>query len=167
MTGYRHAIRSGVIDHMKPSPRFSELMSQLLSEMEIYGSGDDIPVGALIVDENYQIISKAFNCRIKNNDPTGHAEIEAIRMAGNKVRNWRLDEFTIIVTLEPCLMCTGAILQSKLRKVVFGAFESKSGIIVSRPNLQINSWPEIISGVMEEECSTLLSNWFSKKRLIR
>ena len=151
---------------MKPSPRYSELMSFLLSEMEIYGSDDDIPVGALIVDENYQIISKAFNCRIKNNDPTGHAEIEAIRLAGNKVKNWRLDEFTIITTLEPCLMCTGAILQSRLRKVVFGAFESKSGSIVSRPTLQITSLPEIISGVMEEECSTLLSNWFSKKRLI-
>ena len=83
---------------MKPSPRYSELMSHLLSELEIYGSDDDIPVGALIVGENYQIISKAFNCRIKNNDPTGHAEIEAIRLAGNKVKNWRLDEFTIIVS---------------------------------------------------------------------
>ena len=142
-------------------------MSHLLSEMKIYGSDDDIPVGALIVDENYQIISKAFNCRIKNNDPTGHAEIEAIRLAGNKVKNWRLDEFTIIVTLEPCLMCTGAILQSRLKKVVFGASDTKTGSLISRPNLQITSWPEIIPGVMEKECSILLSNWFTKKRLSR
>ena len=152
---------------MKPSLRYSELMSHLLSEMKIYGSDDDIPVGALIVDENYQIISKAFNCRIKNNDPTGHAEIEAIRFAGNKVKNWRLDEFTIIVTLEPCLMCTGAILQSRLKKVVFGASDTKTGSLISRPNLKITSWPEIIPGVMEKECSILLSNWFSKKRLSR
>ena len=152
---------------MKPSPRYSELMSHLLSEMKIYGSDDDIPVGALIVDENYQIISKAFNCRIKNNDPTGHAEIEAIRLAGNKVKNWRLDEFTIIATLEPCLMCTGAILQSRLKKVVFGASDTKTGSLISRPNLKITSWPEIIPGVMEKECSVLLSNCFSKKRLSR
>ena len=150
---------------MKPSPRYSELMIQLLSEMEFYGSDDDIPVGALIIDENYQIVSQAFNCRIKNNDPTGHAEIEAIRLAGNKVKNWRLDEFTIIVTLEPCLMCAGAILQSRLKKVVFGASDPKTGGLSSRPNMQINSWPEIIPGVMEKECSILLSNWFSKKRL--
>ena len=150
---------------MKPSPRYSELMIRLLSEMEFYGSDDDIPVGALIIDENYQIVSQAFNCRIKNNDPTGHAEIEAIRLAGNKVKNWRLDEFTIIVTLEPCLMCAGAILQSRLKKVVFGASDPKTGGLSSRPNMQINSWPEIIPGVMEKECSILLSNWFSKKRL--
>ena len=142
-------------------------MSHLLSEMEIYGSDDDIPVGALIVDENYQIISKAFNCRIKNNDPTGHAEIEAIQLAGNKVKNWRLDDFTLIVTLEPCLMCTGAILQSRLKKVVFGASDTKTGSLISQSNLQITSWPEIIPGVMEKECSILLSNWFSKKRLSR
>jgi tRNA(adenine34) deaminase len=150
---------------MKPSPRYSELMIRLLSEMEFYGSDDDIPVGALVIDENYQIVSQAFNCRIKNNDPTGHAEIEAIRLAGNKVKNWRLDEFTIIVTLEPCLMCAGAILQSRLKKVVFGASDPKTGGLSSRPNMQINFWPEIIPGVMEKECSILLSNWFSKKRL--
>ena len=118
---------------MKPSALYSGLMTELLSELVDSPAKDDIPVGALIVDQNLKIISKAFNIRVKNNDPTGHAEIEVMRIAGNKLNTWRLDDYTMIVTLEPCLMCTGAILQARLKRVVFGAYEQKSGSLVSRP----------------------------------
>jgi tRNA(adenine34) deaminase len=152
---------------MKPSALYSGLMAELLSELVDNPAQDDIPVGALIVDQNLKIISKAFNIRVKNNDPTGHAEIEVMRLAGNKLNTWRLDDYTMIVTLEPCLMCTGAILQARLKRVVFGAYEQKSGSLVSRPYLQVASWPEIIPGVMEEECSSLIKNWFAEKRISR
>jgi tRNA(adenine34) deaminase len=142
-------------------------MANLLSDIANLNIREDIPVGAIILDEKNELIAKAFNSRVKKNDPTGHAEIEVIRLAGQIIQNWRLDGFTLIVTLEPCLMCAGAILQSRIKKVVFGAYEPKTGSLISRPNLQITSWPEIIPGILDTECSELLSNWFLKKRLAR
>ena len=114
--------------------------------------------------KNLEVIAKSFNNRVEKNDPTAHAEIEAIRIAGQKLNNWRLDDCTLIVTLEPCQMCSGAILQSRISRVVFGAFEPKSGFLVSRNSHSENTNIEIISGVMEEESSKILSNWFRDKR---
>jgi tRNA(adenine34) deaminase len=152
---------------MKPTNLYSNYMANLLSDIANLNIREDIPVGAIILDEKNELIAKAFNSRVKKNDPTGHAEIEVIRLAGQIIQNWRLDGFTLIVTLEPCLMCAGAILQSRIKKVVFGAYEPKTGSLISRPNLQITSWPEIIPGILDTECSELLSNWFLKKRLAR
>lgn len=149
---------------MKPSPTYAKLMSNLLTELTNITINEDVPVGAIITDENWNVIAKAFNNRIKNYDPTGHAEIIAIRMAGKKLKNWRLDDLTIFVTLEPCLMCTGAILQSRLKRVVFGAYEPKTGGLVSQINSNRDLIPEVVPGVMEKECSTLISNWFLTKR---
>lgn len=142
-------------------------MANLLTDIANLNIREDIPVGAIILNEKNELIAKAFNSRVKKNDPTGHAEIEVIRLAGQIIQNWRLDGFTLIVTLEPCLMCAGAILQSRIKKVVFGAYEPNTGSLISRPNLQITSWPEIIPGILDTECSELLSNWFLKKRLAR
>ena len=149
---------------MKPAKRYSDLMSELLKELAEIPNSVDVPVGALVLDKNLEIIAKSFNNRVEKNDPTAHAEIEAIRIAGQKLNNWRLDDCTLLVTLEPCQMCSGAILQSRISRVVFGAFEPKTGFLVSRNSLSENPNIEIISGVMAEESSKILSNWFQDKR---
>ena len=149
---------------MKPAKRYSELMSELLKELAEMSNSVDVPVGAFVLDKKLEIIAKSLNNRVQKNDPTAHAEIEAIRIAGQKLNNWRLDDCTLIVTLEPCQMCSGAILQSRISRVVFGAFEPKTGFLVSRNSHSENKNIEIISGVMEEESSKILSNWFQEKR---
>ena len=149
---------------MKPAKQYSDLMSELLKDLAGMSTSADVPVGALVLDKNLEVIAKSFNNRVEKNDPTAHAEIEAIRIAGQKLNNWRLDDCTLIVTLEPCQMCSGAILQSRISRVVFGAFEPKSGFLVPRNSNPENTNIEIISGVMEEESSKILSNWFRDKR---
>ena len=149
---------------MKPAKQYSDLMGELLKELAEMSNSVDVPVGALVLDKNLEVIAKSFNNRVEKNDPTAHAEIEAIRIAGQKLNNWRLDDCTLIVTLEPCQMCSGAILQSRISRVVFGAFEPKTGFLVSKNSQSENSNIEIISGVMEEESSKILSNWFQDKR---
>jgi tRNA(adenine34) deaminase len=149
---------------MKPAKQYSDLMSELLEELAEMSNSVDVPVGALVLDKNLEVIAKSFNNRVENNDPTAHAEIEAIRIAGQKLNNWRLDDCTLLVTLEPCQMCSGAILQSRISRVVFGAFEPKTGFLVSKNSHSENTNIEIISGVMEEESSKILSNWFQDKR---
>jgi tRNA(adenine34) deaminase len=149
---------------MKPAKRYSDLMSELLKELAEMSNSVDVPVGALVLDKNLEVIAKSFNNRVKKNDPTAHAEIEAIRIAGQKLNNWRLDDCTLLVTLEPCQMCSGAILQSRISRVVFGAFEPKTGFLVSKNSHSENTNIEIISGVMEEESAKILSNWFQDKR---
>ena len=149
---------------MKPAKQYSDLMSELLKELAGMSASVDVPVGTLVLDKNLEVIAKSFNNRVEKNDPTAHAEIEAIRLAGQKLNNWRLDGCTLLVTLEPCQMCSGAILQSRISRVVFGAFEPKTGFLVSRNSHPENTNIEIISGVMEEESSKILSNWFRDKR---
>jgi tRNA(adenine34) deaminase len=139
-------------------------MSELLNELTEMTNSVDVPVGALVLDKYLKVIAKSFNNRVEKNDPTAHAEIEAIRIAGQKLNNWRLDDCTLLVTLEPCQMCSGAILQSRINRVVFGAFEPKTGFLVSQNSHSENTNIEIISGVMEEESSKILSNWFQDKR---
>jgi len=149
---------------MKPAKQYSDLMSELLNELTEMSNSVDVPVGAFVLDKNLEVIAKSFNNRVEKNDPTAHAEIEAIRIAGQELNNWRLDDCTLLVTLEPCQMCSGAILQSRISRVVFGAFEPKTGFLVSRNSHTENKNIEIISGVMEEESSKILSNWFRDKR---
>jgi tRNA(adenine34) deaminase len=149
---------------MKPAKQYSDLMSELLKELAEMSNSVDVPVGALVLDENLEVIAKSFNNRVEKNDPTAHAEIEAIRIAGQKLNNWRLDDCTLVVTLEPCQMCSGAILQSRISRVVFGAFEPKTGYLVSKNSHYEKTNIEIISGVMEEESSKILSHWFQDKR---
>ena len=149
---------------MKPAKEYSDLMSELLKELAEMSNSVDVPVGALVLDKNLEVIAKSFNNRVEKNDPTAHAEVEAIRIAGQKLNNWRLDDCTLLVTLEPCQMCSGAILQSRIIRVVFGAFEPKTGFLVSKNSHSENTNIEIISGVMEEESAKILSNWFQNRR---
>ena len=131
-------------------------------------SSEDVPVGALIVDKTGEILSSGKNEREKDNDPTAHSEIVAIRRASEKIGNWRLDDLTLFVTLEPCVMCAGAILQSRIKKLVFGAFDQKAGAVGSSLDVirdaRALSKVEVVSGVLEKECAKLLTDFFTTKR---
>jgi len=152
---------------MKPAERYFELMNSLLLEMDTFNSKQDVPVLALILDIDLNVVSKGENKRLQLNDPVAHAEIQALQQAGQVLNNWRLDECTLLSTLEPCQMCAGAILQSRIKRVVFGACEPKSGSITSISDWfrEQNPQVEVISGVLEKEISEKLSKWFSDQRI--
>jgi len=128
----------------------------------------DVPVGAVILNANGDLISAGNNKRELLNDPTAHAEIVAIRHAATALGNWRLDGCTIVVTLEPCAMCAGAIAQSRVSKVVFGAWDEKAGASGSVWDLLRDPRAlhkvEVTSGVLEEECGAMLKEFFSEQR---
>ena len=128
----------------------------------------DVPVGAVILNVNGDLISTGNNQRELLNDPTAHAEIVAIRHAATALGNWRLDGCTIVVTLEPCAMCAGAIAQSRISKVVFGAWDEKAGASGSVWDLLRDPRAlhkvEVTSGVLEEECGVMLKEFFSEQR---
>ena len=130
-------------------------------------SSGDVPVGALVINKDGIVIGKGFNEREANNDPTAHAEIVAIRNAASRLQNSRLDGCTLIVTLEPCAMCAGAIAQSRISRVIFGAWDEKAGAVgsvwdVLRDPRSIFK-VEVTAGVLEKECAALLKDFFSDK----
>jgi tRNA(adenine34) deaminase len=145
-------------------------MQQVISLAHEVKSSGDVPVGALIVNEAGEILSSGKNEREKNNDPTAHAEIVAIRKASEKLGSWRLDELTLIVTLEPCVMCAGVILQSRLKRLVFGAWDEKAGSVGSVMDVirdpRALTKVEVVSGVLQHESSELLNKFFKIKRLM-
>ena len=147
---------------------YQSLMKQAIAITQEVKSSGDVPVGALIVNDNGEILSSGKNEREKDNDPTAHAEIVAIRKASEKLGSWRLDELTLIVTLEPCVMCAGAILQSRIKRLVFGAFDQKAGAVGSSldviRDVRALSKVEVVSGVLEKECAKLLTDFFATKR---
>ena len=147
---------------------YQSLMQQVISLTREVKSSGDVPVGALIVNEAGEVISSGKNEREKDNDPTAHAEIVAIRGAGEKLGSWRLDDLTLIVTLEPCVMCAGAILQSRIKRLVFGAFDQKAGAVGSSldviRDVRALSKVEVVNGVLEDECGQLLKDFFINKR---
>jgi tRNA(adenine34) deaminase len=128
----------------------------------------DVPVGALVVDDAGTILGMGANLREQDNDPTAHAEIVAIRNAASEVGNYRLDDLTMVVTLEPCGMCAGAIAQSRIKRLVFGSFDEKYGAVGSVWDLLRDARaiykPEVLSGVLEKECGELLTEFFTTKR---
>ena len=128
----------------------------------------DVPVGALVVDDSGTIIEIGANLREQENDPTAHAEMVAIRNAANKIGNYRLDDLTMVVTLEPCGMCAGAIAQSRMKRLVFGSFDEKYGAVGSVWDLLRDTRaiykPEVLGGVLEKECGELLTEFFTTKR---
>lgn len=127
---------------------------------------DEVPVGALIVHKG-EIISEAYNTRESSRCATHHAEILAIERACERLGGWRLPECTLYVTLEPCPMCAGAILNARIERVVFGAYDRRAGAFGTL--FDLNSYPlnhkaEIVGGVLEKECADMLSAYFRKKR---
>jgi tRNA(adenine34) deaminase len=143
-------------------------MQQAISLAKEAAIKSDVPVGALVVDDAGTIIGIGANLREQDNDPTAHAEIIAIRDAASKIGNYRLDDLTMVVTLEPCGMCAGAIAQSRIKRLVFGSFDEKYGAVGSVWDLLRDSRaiykPEVLGGVLEKECSELLTEFFTTKR---
>jgi tRNA(adenine34) deaminase len=147
---------------------YKSLMQEALKLAKEAANKGDVPVGALVVDDSGTIIGIGANLREQDNDPTAHAEIVAIRNAANKIGNYRLDDLTMVVTLEPCGMCAGAIAQSRIKRLVFGSFDEKYGSVGSAWDLLRDPRaiykPEVLSGVLEKECGELLTEFFTAKR---
>lgn len=143
-------------------------MQRAFELAQIAESNDEVPVGAVIVHEN-QVIGEGWNQPISSNDPTAHAEIMALRDAGNKLSNYRLPETTMYVTLEPCAMCAGAIVHARLAKLVYAADDPKTGACGSVFNLlqteELNHKVEVEKGIMEDECRSLIQDFFKAKRV--
>ena len=144
------------------------IMQAALSLAKVAADKGDVPVGAIVVNEAGEILGTGQNLREQSNDPTAHAEIIAIRQAAEKIGSWRLDDLTLVVTLEPCAMCAGAILQSRIKRLVFGAWDEKAGAVGSVMDVirdpRALTKIEVISGIMEKACSEVLSDFFNIKR---
>jgi tRNA(adenine34) deaminase len=147
---------------------YKQLMQEAIELAKEASNFDDVPVGALIVNEQGEVLATGQNLREKDNDPTAHAEMVAIKNIGNKIGNWRLDDLTLVVTLEPCVMCAGAIAQSRMKRVVYGAFDEKAGAVGSIWDVirdpRALTKIEVVSGVLADECAVLLKDFFNKKR---
>lgn len=143
-------------------------MQQALEIAKLALASGDVPVGALVINPAGEVISTGFNRREIDNDPSAHAEIIALREAAIANSSWRLDGHTIVVTLEPCPMCAGAISQARIKTLVFGAWDAKAGAVgsvwdVLRDPRTLHQ-VEVISGVNESECALLLSEFFKNNR---
>ncbi len=131
-------------------------------------SGDEVPVGAVLVSTSGEVLASAHNLREAKSDPTSHAEIEVIRKAASDLADWRLENTTLFVTLEPCVMCAGAIVAARIPRVVFGAWDERVGAAGSIYDVlrdsRLGKPVEVIPGVLERECSSLLKAFFEAKR---
>jgi tRNA(adenine34) deaminase len=144
-----------------------EMMRRALAEAEAAAECDEVPVGAVIVHRG-RVIAAAHNQREMLHDPTAHAEMLAITQAAEAVGSWRLDACTLYVTLEPCAMCAGAIVLSRIPRLVFGATDPKAGACVSLYQIptdpRLNHRVEVVGGVLAEPCAALLRQFFARKR---
>lgn len=128
----------------------------------------DVPVGAVVLDPDGVVIGRGANTREADGDPTGHAEVVALRAAARARGEWRLDGCTLVVTLEPCTMCAGALVLARVERLVFGAYDAKAGAVGSLWDVvrdrRLNHRPEVVAGVREAECGALLEGFFSAQR---
>lgn len=152
------------LDQQQQDEFWMEYAMKLAEKAESIG---EVPVGAIIVLEN-ELIAEGWNQSIQNNDPTAHAEIVALKKAGEKIGNYRLIDTTLYVTLEPCPMCAGAMVHARVKRVVFGAYDAKTGAAGSVFDLtkseQLNHQLESLGGVKQLACSTQISQFFKKRR---
>ncbi|BFM41177.1 cytidine/deoxycytidylate deaminase, zinc-binding region [Synechocystis sp. LKSZ1] len=143
-------------------------MGQALALARTAGEEGEIPVGAVIVDQQGHCLARAANRKERDQDPTAHAELLALRLASQHRQHWRLEDCILYVTLEPCPMCTGAILQARLGLLVYGAADPKTGTIHTVLNLPdspaSNHCLPSITGIRERECRQLLQDWFAQRR---
>lgn len=145
----------------------NKFMLQALKEAKKAYQEDEVPIGCVIVKNN-KVISRGHNKRETKNDVTSHAEIEAIRKAEKKLGDWQLVDCDLYVTIEPCIMCMGAIIQSRIRHIYYGSEDPKGGAIVSSINIleskNLNHYPEVTGGLLKEECSKIVKEYFVNKR---
>ena len=149
-------------------PSYDAPMGRALSEAEAALATGDVPIGAVVLDAAGAVLGTGPNVREAAGDPTGHAEIVAIRAAAEAVGEWRLAGCTLVVTLEPCTMCAGAIVLARLDRLVFGAYDDKAGAVGSLWDVvrdrRLNHRPEVVGGVRAEESTRLLDAFFREQR---
>lgn len=152
---------------MIPTEEDDQYMAAALELATAAGRAGDVPVGAVIVRRNV-IIARGVNRTVRDQDPTAHAEVLAIRAAAAVLRSWRISGCTLYMTLEPCAMCAGAIVLARLNRVVFGAWDEKAGMAGSVEDLlrhpKLNHRPEVLGGVRALECGVLLTRFFKEHR---
>lgn len=143
-------------------------MSHALALAQLAGAAGDVPVGAVVLDETGRIVGQGRNLREQTHDPTGHAEIVALREAAEYLASWNLEKHTLVVTLEPCVMCAGAILQARISRVVFGAWDDKAGAVGSMYDVlrdrRLPHRAEVIGGVQADAATALLREFFETRR---
>jgi tRNA(adenine34) deaminase len=143
-------------------------MGLALAAARVALDGGDVPVGAVVVDPAGLVIGTGWNAREADGDPTAHAELVALREAGRRQASWRLDGCTLVVTLEPCTMCAGALVLARLSRLVFGAWDDKAGAAGSVRDVvrdsRLNHRVEVVAGVRERECGQLLAEFFAARR---
>ncbi|WP_344464714.1 tRNA adenosine(34) deaminase TadA [Kitasatospora kazusensis] len=156
---------------VRPDPvrdRWTDQMRLAIAEAALATATGDVPVGALVLGPDGTVLGRGHNEREAVGDPTAHAEVVAIREAAKAVGEWRLSGCTLVVTLEPCTMCAGAIVLSRVDRVVYGAYDEKAGAAGSLFDVmrdrRLNHRPEVISGVLAEECSAQLLAFFDTQR---
>ena len=161
---------TGYTDSFEPAMRLAlaEAVAAREAAAGEAGRAEDVPVGAVILDEAGTVIARGRNRREIDRDPTAHAEMVAIRQAAAALGNWRLTGLTLVVTLEPCTMCAGAVTVARLARVVYGAEDPKGGAVGSLWDVlrdtRLNHRPEVIGGVLAAECGDLLRDFFAARR---
>ena len=149
--------------------KYEEAMAKAIELARVAASASgDVPVGAIVLNESGQVIATGANQRELSHNPIAHAEVIAIQKAASAIGNWRLEGCTLVVTLEPCAMCAGAIAQARVPRLVFGAWDEKAGAVGSVWDVlrdPRNPYPvEVISGIMKDECAAILSRFFNELR---
>jgi tRNA(adenine34) deaminase len=143
-------------------------MDAALHEARVALSSADVPIGAVVLNPDGVLIASGRNEREARSDPTAHAEVVALRRAGSVLGDWQLARCTLVVTLEPCCMCAGAVVLSRVARLVFGAWDPKAGAVGSLWDVvrdrRLNHRPEVIAGVREAECAQLLTDFFADRR---
>ncbi|MDO5749764.1 MAG: nucleoside deaminase [Rothia sp. (in: high G+C Gram-positive bacteria)] len=147
---------------------FNPWMQAALDQAQLAYSAGEIPIGAVVVDPEGMIIGAGHNSRESDHDPTGHAEINALRQAAAHRKSWRLEDCTLVVTVEPCLMCAGTILSARIPRVIFGAWESKTGAVGSVYDVlrdaRLAKPVEVYAGVQAQNGAALMESFFAQKR---
>jgi len=144
-------------------------MSLAIQQARSAGQLDEVPIGSCVVGLDGQLIAAAFNRSITDHDPTAHAEILAIRMAGERLTNYRLIGTTVYSTIEPCAMCAGALVNARINRLVYGAKDERFGAVDTHFGIgltdALNHRIEVVGGVLEDECRSLMQNFFRQKRM--
>lgn len=152
----------------EPAEPWDRAMQLALAEARACAVSGDVPIGAVVLDESGEVIGRGRNLREADADPTGHAEVVALRAAGAARGEWRLGGCTLVVTLEPCTMCAGALVLSRVDRLVFAAYDAKAGAVGSLWDVvrdrRLNHRPEVVGGVLAEEATALSDAFFARQR---
>jgi len=147
---------------------YDDWMRLALAEADAALPSDDVPVGAVVVGPDGEVLGRGHNVREAEGDPTGHAEVRALQAAARVVGEWRLDGCTLVVTLEPCTMCAGALVLARVGRLVYGAEDRKAGAVGSLWDVvrdrRLNHRPEVVAGVLADECAALMTSFFGSRR---